>query len=245
MEKLVPEPTNGTKPFGPRFIHHGPIGGAALALGQSLRELIYMAEIVRSMLDDTWIALKNNNEPLARAVSERDDLVDQLDTEIKAFLTRLVKEEVDDYDAADQMRQLRFLSELETIGDIIDKNLTELVLKKIRLGAVFTEKGESELTDFYQKVVQNLEIAITAFTTRDRALASQLLRHKERLNKYEEELRDRHFQRLNKGQTEAHETSAIHLDLLTHLKRINSSLSHVAYAILSDSPAIPAQPGIQ
>ena len=76
---------------------------------------------------------------------------------------------------------------------------------------------------------------MTAFTTRDRELAKQLLRHKERLSAYEQELRDRHFSRLNAGLIESHETSSIHLDLLTHLKRINSSLSHVAYAVLEQS----------
>ena len=82
-------------------------------------------------------------------------------------------------------------------------------------------------------------IAETAFTTRDRGLAQQLLRHKERIDQYERELRDRHFARLNAGLVESHETSAIHLDLLTHLKRINSCVSHVAYAILQGTEPEP------
>ncbi|MHC4100669.1 MAG: hypothetical protein ACYSW1_07345 [Planctomycetota bacterium] len=69
-------------------------------------------------------------------------------------------------------------------------------------------------------------------------LARQLVRHKERIDQYERDLRDRHFTRLNEGLVQAHETSAIHLDLLTHLKRINSHVSHVAYAILQQ----PRQP---
>ena len=68
------------------------------------------------------------------------------------------------------------------------------------------------------------------------------MRHKERLNQYENELRDRHFQRLSTGMSEALETSAIHLDLLTHLRRINSALTHVAYAILLETAAAPERP---
>ena len=90
-------------------------------------------------------------------------------------------------------------------------------------------------------------IAETAFSTRDGTLAQQLLRHKARIDQYERELRDRHFARLNAGLVEAHETSAIHLDLLTHLKRINSCVSHVAYAILEDGqrarPSAPPDSG--
>jgi len=122
------------------------------------------------------------------------------------------------------------------VGDIVDKNLSELVLKKIRLGAQFTREGERELDEFHRRVMENQTIADAAFTTRDKGLAQDLLRRKEDLNQFEQELRDRHFARLNAGLTQAHETSAIHLDLLTHLKRINSSLSHVAYALVDNGP---------
>ena len=233
---LVPTAAPGKNgAFGPRYITGGPIGGVAMAMGQSLREIMHMSEIASSMLTDAWTAFKTNNEQLIREVSERDDQVDLLDTEIKRFLTRLARDEAEQYDAVEQMRQLRYLSELETIGDIIDKNISELILKKIRLGASFSEDGDKELQDFYNKVRENFHIAENAFPTRDRQLAQQLLRHKERINQYEHELRDRHFARLNAGLTEAFETSAIHLDLLTHLKRINSCLTHVAYAILQDT----------
>ncbi len=242
MERLVPTPPpQPGAVLGPRYISAtGPIGGVALAMGQSLREITHISEIIRSMLRDVWTAMKTNNEKLAREVAERDDRVDMLDAEVTRFLTRLAAEEAGDFDPDEQMKQLRYSAELETIGDIIDKNLCDLVLKKIRLRAEFSKEGAEELEDFYQKVSENVVIAETLFTIRDRDLAQQLLRHKERIDQYERDLRDRHFARLNAGLTEAHETSAIHLDLLTHLKRINSCVSHVAYATLQDSRATPA-----
>ncbi len=239
MERLVPTPPpQPGAARGPKYITTtGPIGGVALAMGQSLREITHISEIIRSMLRDVWTAMKTNNEKLAREVAERDDKVDMLDAEVTRFLTRLAAEEAGDFDPDEQMKQLRYSAELETIGDIIDKNLCDLVLKKIRLGAEFSKDGAEELEDFYQKVSENVVIAETLFTIRDRDLARQLIRHKERIDRYERDLRDRHFARLNAGLTEAHETSAMHLDLLTHLKRINSCVTHVAYATLQDSGA--------
>ncbi|MCI0366526.1 MAG: Na/Pi cotransporter family protein [Phycisphaerales bacterium] len=235
MERSIREsPGSRSRIFGPKFIHTGPIDSFALATGQAMREIMHMSEIVRSMLGDIWTALKTDDERLARDVSDRDNKVDLLDAEIKRFLTRLVKEDIDQGDPLEQIRQLQYLTELETVGDIVDKNLSDLALKKMRLKARFTPEGERELDDFYKKVVENQILADTVFATRDRRLAEQLVRHKERLNEYEQELRDRHFARLNAGMVQAHETSAIHLDLLTHLKRINSSLSHVAYAVLQN-----------
>lgn len=235
IEVLVPRPPSTQQPqFGPRYIHTGPTDSLSLALDQSRREIMHVAEIVRGMLGDLWKALKTNDVALANAVSERDDQIDLLDAQIKRFLTRELRMQGDSADAGEQMRQLRYLNELENIGDIIDKNLSELVIKKSKLGTEFSGEGWQELDDFYGKVTQNMLIADTAFTTRDRALAQQLLNHKERINQYERQLRDEHFARLQAGLAASHESSAIHLDILTHLKRINSCVSHVAYAILQD-----------
>jgi len=238
MERVVPTPPpRAGAAFGPRYITPGRIGSVALAMGQSLQEITHVSEIIRSMLRDMWTAMKTNNEKAAREVSVRDDKVDLLYREITRFLTRLAADAAGDYDADEQMKQLRYVAELETIGDIIDKNLCDLVVKKARLRAEFSGEGADELEDFYQKVSENVVIAETLFTTRDHDLALQLARHKERIDRYERDLRDRHFSRLNAGEVAAHETSAIYLDLLTHLKRINSCVTHVAYATLQDSSA--------
>ena len=243
VQRLVRSPSAAERPFGPKFIHNGPVDSLALATGQSLREIMHMSEIVRGMLQDVWIAMKRKDERMTREISKRDNQVDLLDREIKRFLTRLAREEIDPNVAAEQIRQLQYLTELETAGDIIDKNLSELVLKKIRLGAPFSREGERELDDFHQRVMENQAIADAVFTTRDKGLAQDLLRRKESLNDFEQELRDRHFARLNAGLAQAHETSAIHLDLLTHLKRINSSLSHVAYALVENNQRRDAASG--
>lgn len=235
-EILVPKPpvTKALK-FGPRHINTGPVESPSLSLDQSMREIMHVAEIVRGMLGDLWKAIKTNDERLAANVSERDDQVDLLDAQIKRFLTRQLRFQGDSDGASEQMRQLRYLNELENIGDIIDKNLSELVVKKIKIGAEFSTEGWRELDEFHGKVAENMLIADTAFTTGNRALAQQLLNHKERVNQYERELRDAHFARLRAGLDASHESSAVHLDILTHLKRINSCVSHVAYAILENT----------
>jgi phosphate:Na+ symporter len=238
LERWIPSHTGGPHAFGPKYLNSGPIDSIALAQGQSLREILHMADIVRSMLHDVWTAMKTDDEHLARQVSERDNKVDLLDLQIKRFLTRLVREENDRGDADEQIRQLQYLTELETVGDIVDKNLSELVRKKIRIGATFSTEGEHELDEFYRKVMENLLIADTVFTTRDRNLAGQLVRHKAWLNRFEQELRDRHYARLNAGRTQSLDSSAIHLDLLTHLRRINSCVTHVAYPLLHNPPAM-------
>jgi phosphate:Na+ symporter len=47
-----------------------------------------------------------------------------------------------------------------------------------------------------------------------------------------QELTEAHIQRLHQGLRESIETSSIHLDLISNLKRINSQLSDIAHPIL-------------
>jgi phosphate:Na+ symporter len=139
---------------------------------------------------------------------------------------------MDPEETQEQLRQLRYLAELESIGDIIDKNLCRLVLKKINLGIDFPADTWRELDDFDKKVLENMLLADTAFQTRDRELAEKLLRHKDHIDLQIRQLRDAHFVRLPGQNDTDYEASAIQLDLLTNLKRINSHVTHVAYAVI-------------
>ncbi len=232
---MVPEgPATQLTAFQARHLTNGPVESSALALGLSHKEILHVGEIVRRMLSDVWLALKTNDGVLAKSVSETDDKVDQLDSEIKRFLARSLNLEADAHDAREQMKQLRYLNELENIGDIIDKNLSELAQKKAKLRLEFSNADWVELEEVFAKVSHSLLVADTAFTTRDRKMAQSLLDGKDEVGALHEALREKHFQRLKDGDSGGFQTSSIYLDILTNLRRINSHVSHIAFGVLKD-----------
>lgn len=235
IEKLIKDENNNNDPSKPLYLRDDYVNSPAVAFGQSLREITRMAEIVRTMFEDVWKSLSTNNLDLCDEIEKRDDIVDALNQEIKNYLTRLGGEDYGPKEAATQVAHLRYAGELETIGDIIDKNLVELVRKRIRTGAHFSTEGYADLTRAYKLVMENFIIADTAFTTQNADLAETLIRHKRHLANLDSELRQRHFMRLQKGLTQSVETSAIHLDILTYLKSINSHLTAVVYPILDQT----------
>jgi len=89
-----------------------------------------------------------------------------------------------------------------------------------------------ELKRFHGRVVDNMRLALNVFATRDVTLARRLLKEKTTIRIKEFEAAERHFARLKEGRPESIETSAIHLDIIRDLKRINSHLTAVAYPIL-------------
>ncbi len=125
-----------------------------------------------------------------------------------------------------------FASELESVGDIIDKNLMELAKKKNALQVEFSAAGWAQLDEYFRDVSESFELAMTAFVNQDHQIAERLLAAKPAIDKKERDLRNAHFQRLREGLKESFETSAIHLDILTNLRSINSHLTAVVYPIL-------------
>ncbi|MBI5875728.1 MAG: Na/Pi cotransporter family protein, partial [Deltaproteobacteria bacterium] len=186
----------------------------------------------QDMLKQSIEVFKNNNTALMEAIEERDDDVDILDREIKLYLTKLSQEGLTEEQARREIEVITFTNNLENIGDVIDKNLMELAKKKMKTQSSFSHDGLNEILEFHQKVMENFELGVSAFTGGDAELAHRLLRHKTKLGEIERDLRQAHINRLHLGLKESIDTSAIHLDVLTNLKRINSYIANIAYPLL-------------
>ena len=83
-------------------------------------------------------------------------------------------------------------------------------------------------------VGKNLERAIASFAANDRGLAQEVLDQRPVVRHRERDLRESHLGRLRAGLAESIETSEIHLDVLTNLKRVSSHVSALAISILEE-----------
>ena len=69
-----------------------------------------------------------------------DNAVDQLDEAIKLYVTKLTRGSLDEREGRRAMEIISFAINLEHIGDIIDKNLSELAAKKIKRKLQFSTR---------------------------------------------------------------------------------------------------------
>jgi phosphate:Na+ symporter len=110
----------------------------------------------------------------------------------------------------------------------------ELARKKLYQGRRFSDAGWAEILEFHGMVAKNLETAIAGFAAGDRGLAQDVLAQRPAIRQRERELRESHLGRLRVGLAESLETSEIHLDVLTNLKRISSHVSALVFPILEE-----------
>ncbi len=231
---VVPEEERGDNPYRTRYLDDRFLDQPALAIGQATREALRMGDVAQGMLRDAMVVLRTDNQELLEDVERRDDQLDYLEREIKLFIARLGRETMSPDMAQKEIALISFIGNLENIGDIIDKNLMELARKKLYQGRRFSEAGEAELIEFHGLISKNLERAIAGFAANDRSLAQEVLDHRPVVRQRERELRDSHLARLRRGLAESLETSEIHLDVLTNLKRISSHITALVYPILEE-----------
>jgi phosphate:Na+ symporter len=228
--RLVPD--QATTSTGAIYLNPQTIDTPAVALGQALRETLRMGDVVLQSLRDSLTVLEHNDERLLREVVARDDVIDRLEEDIKQFLIGLGQQQLTEEQAERETALIFVIANLEEIGDVIEKNLMELAAKKIAGHHVFSQQGWSEIRELHAKVLENLELAMSALAANDATIAEKIVRHKSVVNVLERQLRQTHIRRLHEGLRETIDTSSIHLDLLANLKRANSLVAGIAYAVL-------------
>jgi phosphate:Na+ symporter len=232
LVRILPERKKLDDASVPRHLDEAALETPPLALANAARETLRMGDTVESMLRDVMTAIMNNDRSLALDVSRRDNVVDKLNEAIKFYITKLTRDSLDEDEGRRAMEIVSFTINLEHIGDIIDKNLCEVALKKIKGRYQFSPEGAAELTDFHKRTRDSLQAAFGIFMTGDIEAARRLLRAKTELRKAELEAADRHFERLREGRPESLETTSLHLDIVSDLKRIHSHICSVAYPVL-------------
>jgi phosphate:Na+ symporter len=239
LERLFPERARDADPARPRYLDETALETPSLALADAARETLRMGDTVEQMLRNVMAAMMTNDRALVDQVSRMDNIVDGLDEAVKLYITKLTRGSLDEREGRRAMEIISFAINLEHIGDIIDKNLSELATKKIKRRFQFSPEGAEELSDFHRQIMNSLRIAFGVFMSGDIAQARALLAQKANLRNAELAAIERHLDRLREGRPETIETTSLHLDVLRDLRRIHSHVCSVAYPVL-DAAGEPA-----
>ncbi len=232
MSKMITEGPESNDPGMPRYLDYDVIETPAVAISCAEREALRMGDEVNRMLRLTQEVFRKDDDDLRKQIERSDDLIDRLHEAIKLYLTALSREELDAQESTRCVEILSFTTNLEHIGDIVDKNLMDLAARKIKKQVSFSAEGVEEIETFHTRILANLDLAISTFMSGNLDLARNLLREKSTIRDLERRFTDNHFVRIGEGRPESILTSALHLDILRDLKRINSHVTSVAYPIL-------------
>ena len=233
LARIFPARKQQTDTSNPRYLDDSALDTPSLALADAARETLRMGDVIEVMLRQVMAALMTNDRALAAEVSRMDNAVDKLDEAIKLYVTKLTRGSLDEREGRRATEIISFSINLEHVGDIIDKNLSELAAKKIKRKLQFSSEGAAELAAFHKRILDSLRIAFGVFMSGDVGEARKLIAEKTQLRSAELAAAESHLDRLREGRPETLETTSLHLDVLRDLKRIHSHICSVAYPVLA------------
>lgn len=237
VEKLLP-PNIENALSRPRHLDPSALSTPSLAISCAAREALHQADVVETMLRGTLTVIKNNDLDLAENLRSLDDTVDELYSAIKYYLTKISREALAENESRRWTDIISFTINMEQVGDIIERVLLDVEDKKIKRSRNFSEAGMAEICELHARLVDNLRLSMSVFLNGDVRDAQRLLEEKARFRDLERAYSVTHLDRLSDNSTLSIETSSLHLDLISELKRINSHICSIAYPILDSAGAL-------
>jgi len=231
LKWMLPARAVPADPGKPLYLDENAREVPAIALAAASREALRMADVLETMLRNALDALGGDRKQIG-ATKSLDNVLDRLCREIKIYLTALDPESLDDADNGRLSEILGFVTNIEHAGDIVEKGLIAIASKRLKRGLSFSVEGQAEIRTMVERLAANVSAAAAVFMTEDPRAARRLLAEETVFRDLEAQATETHFARIRAGRVESVETSALHLDVLRDLKRINGHLTAAADSVL-------------
>lgn len=205
------------------------------ALTCAAREIMHMAETIENMLREARGLFLNWDDNVAAAMEADAKRSRKLHLEVKLYLAKLNRAEMNEAAAARSMELSTTAASLWAAVEAISPKLIDLARRLDIEGVQFSEQGWKEISNFHDHVLSNVQLAFSVMMAQDPEEARALVEEKDEIRAKEQRLQHQHLKRLQEGLRESIETSNIHQETLRALKQINTSFTVVAHPILSET----------
>jgi phosphate:Na+ symporter len=233
LRRWFPDRIDQADPARPMYLDPVARETPVVALGGAAREALRLADVLGTMLTGLRNAIDKGDRRQISETKRFDDVLDKLNTAIKAYITSIDPEALSPADHRRVREILTFTTNMEQAGDLIERNLLGIATKKLKRGVMFSPEGHAELLAMIDRLAVNLRMAASLFMTADERAARLLVGEKEVFRSLEAAATETHFDRLRTGRLDTAETSTLHLDALRDLKSVNTHLvAAAAYPVL-------------
>ena len=194
-----------------------------------------MGHRIEAMLSTSINLYARWNPEEAESLYKQDEEIENMHLELKLYLANLSENSLSKDMAQRSLELASLSSHLEAASDSIARVMVPLASRLNMEGVSFSEEGLSEVTEFAERISNNVKIALDVMMNQNPEEARELILAKEKIRKTEQKLQKKHLARLQRGLVESIETSNIHQETLRALKQVNTSFSMIGYPILTRS----------
>jgi phosphate:Na+ symporter len=246
-----------------KYLDDKNISSPAMAIELARRELSYMAQILSRMLNTVFIPFITDKKisksdvnlsdeekealinevpradekyphlTLFEALDVREEHIDYLNDRIQEFLINISKRETTATQANEIYGLISISSDMESIADLIHRNLLKLIHKKNALERDFSEEGKEELMIYHDKVCRQIDRLADALSERSIEKAISIMGRERKYLDLEAQYRVKHLERVRHEKLDSVLTHEVHMELMDILKQIVVYTSNIAKTFLT------------
>ncbi len=202
----------------------------ALALGRCGQVLDFMAGTAVAALKDSLENVIHYEEERAENIRRAEDETDHLEDVIGTYLLKLTSRHLSEEESARATEYMKLIGDYERIADHA-VNILESAEEMKSKNVIFSENAAAEYKTICDAVTEILDLSYQAFSKDDIQLARKTEPLEQVINKLKEELRTRHFIRLQNRECSV-AAGFIWSDLLTNLERVSDHCSNISGCVL-------------
>jgi len=169
---------------------------------------------------------------ILEGIDMREDKIDFLDEKVVNYLLQIGRQELSNQQMSEVYAMISIANDLESIGDVIHRDMLPLVEKRRQLDSDFSEEGKKELKAYHVKMSKQMSRLQDALSEMDPTMAKKILRKEEKYVILESDFRIRHVKRLRDEMEESLETHEVHVEFLDLLKQVSVHLANIAKTIM-------------
>ena len=204
-----------------------------VAIGRCQEVAETMARISMDALRTGCRLIEHYDAKEAQAVRETEKEADQYEDMLGTYLVKLGRENLSERDNRQVSKLLHIIGDFERISDHA-VNVVESAEEMRSKGLHFSPQAKQELNVLTSAVGEIMDLSLDAFLKDDPDLAVKVEPLEQVVDTLQEQLRNRHILRLQRGECTI-ELGFVWSDLLTDLERVADHCSNIAGCVIEMS----------
>ncbi|MCI9281669.1 MAG: Na/Pi cotransporter family protein [Lachnospiraceae bacterium] len=198
----------------------------AFAVETAALEVVHMGQITMKNVKRALDAVLTGNLEEVEDVYKTEKTIDNMEKMLTEYLIK-----VDNLSLTERQKRIvnnlfYSVSDIERIGDHAE-NMAEQAEYLVQHKLDFTETGMRDLKNISDSVIQSFQYAINARQTGNMDSVRKVSQYEDDVDNQEEELREKHIERLSAGRCEP-SAGVVFLDILSNLERISDHAYNIA-----------------
>ena len=204
----------------------------SVAVDRALSEVVLMGNLALDNIKYSAKAVINNDQDMIDKVLETEHKVDLYEKYLTEYLIKVNNLSITEEQHLMVNNLFHAIIDIERVSDHAE-NMADLAKYKIENGISFSQHAMEELKSLYEKVVVSFSEAVKAREKLSRIAAENVCRIEDEVDDMEEELRNKHIERLSSGLCKT-SNGVIFLDTLSNFERMSDHANNIADCVLEE-----------